>query len=345
MAKTIANIVAGAVGNKTTNSVTISDHHGNLLFSQTEDLLAGTVNSTLEYQQELLNLKVEALYQLLMKIPAYDDAKIVPNLVFDVDQMTECFEEYTVAEGNDQGYLSEDYLYKAINTAGVGGTPGTSSNDEADYMIEEDAANGSTVNITNNKYLPNKRVTNLIKAMGTLRAADSSIAINLISYRTYKQEDLKRQGLLEETTWEDYVLANDNATALEVSEEVYNLVAKSTGLDAANIQILAWEVPIFQAEVKSGWGWSNYLMIILTVLIVALLIFVVFRGSAPVEVTEMEPELSVEQLLATTKENQSLEDIEFSEKSETRRTIEKFVDENPEAVAQLLRNWLTDDWG
>ena len=345
MAKTIANIVAGAVGNKTTNSVTISDHHGNLLFSQTEDLLAGTVNSTLEYQQELSNLKVEALYQLLMKIPAYDDAKIVPNLLFDMDQMTECFEEYTVAEGNDQGYLSEDYLYKAINTAGVGGTPGTSSNDEADYMIEEDAANGSTVNITNNKYLPNKRVTNLIKAMGTLRAADSSIAINLISYRTYKQEDLKRQGLLEETTWEDYVLANDNATALEVSEEVYNLVAKSTGLDAANIQILAWEVPIFQAEVKSGWGWSNYLMIILTVLIVALLIFVVFRGSAPVEVTEMEPELSVEQLLATTKENQSLEDIEFSEKSETRRTIEKFVDENPEAVAQLLRNWLTDDWG
>jgi len=24
---------------------------------------------------------------------------------------------------------------------------------------------------------------------------------------------------------------------------------------------------------------------------------------------------------------------------------EKFVDENPEAVAQLLRNWLNDDWG
>ena len=88
MAKTIANIVAGAVGNKTTNSVTISDHHGNLLFSQTEDLLAGTVNSTLEYQQELSNLKVEALYQLLMKIPAYEDAKIVPNLLFDMDQMT-----------------------------------------------------------------------------------------------------------------------------------------------------------------------------------------------------------------------------------------------------------------
>ena len=43
-------------------------------------------------------------------------------------------------------------------------------------------------------------------------------------------------------------------------------------------------------------------------------------------------------------ENQSLDDIEFSEKSETRRMIDKFVDENPEAVAQLLRNWLNEDW-
>ena len=63
------------------------------------------------------------------------------------------------------------------------------------------------------------------------------------------------------------------------------------------------------------------------------------------DVTELEPELSVEQLLATTKENQSLEDIEFGEVSETRKMIEKFVDENPEAVAQLLRNWINEDWG
>jgi flagellar M-ring protein FliF len=64
----------------------------------------------------------------------------------------------------------------------------------------------------------------------------------------------------------------------------------------------------------------------------------------PVEVTELEPELSVEALLATTKENQTLEDIEFSDKSATRQQIERFVDENPEEVALLLRNWLNDEW-
>ena len=61
---------------------------------------------------------------------------------------------------------------------------------------------------------------------------------------------------------------------------------------------------------------------------------------------ELEPELSVETLLQTTKENEeeNLEDIGFKEKSEARVLIEKFVEEKPEAVASLLRNWLNEDW-
>ena len=75
-----------------------------------------------------------------------------------------------------------------------------------------------------------------------------------------------------------------------------------------------------------------------------LLLFVVFRSMKPQAVIETEPELSVEALLATTKENQTLDDIEFSDKSASKQQIEKFVDENPEAVVALLRNWLNDDW-
>ena len=88
-------------------------------------------------------------------------------------------------------------------------------------------------------------------------------------------------------------------------------------------------------------------MVILTLLIAGLLVFVIIKGTSPVEVTELEPELSVEDLLATTQEDdkQNLDEIELSDKSETRQLIEKFVDENPEAVALLLRNWINEDWG
>ena len=108
------------------------------------------------------------------------------------------------------------------------------------------------------------------------------------------------------------------------------------------------EKPVFEAKEASSFGdnVTNYLMVILTVLIAGLLIFVIIKGTSPVEVTEMEPELSVEDLLATTQDNvQTLEEIELEDKSDTRIMIEKFVDENPEAVALLLRNWINEDWG
>lgn len=129
-----------------------------------------------------------------------------------------------------------------------------------------------------------------------------------------------------------------------VSTDEINLISAATGVSANKITVLAYNVPQFVSSTKSSNGISNYLMIILTVLIIALLIFVILRGASPLAAEDEEPELSVEQLLATTKENQSLDDIEFSDKSETRKMIEKFVDENPEAVAQLLRNWLNDEW-
>ena len=63
------------------------------------------------------------------------------------------------------------------------------------------------------------------------------------------------------------------------------------------------------------------------------------------QVQEPEAELSVENLLESTKESQeALADIGYSEKSETRILIEKFVEQNPEAAASLLRNWLNEDW-
>ena len=60
----------------------------------------------------------------------------------------------------------------------------------------------------------------------------------------------------------------------------------------------------------------------------------------------MEPELSVESLVESTREldEAELDEIEFQEKSDARLLIEKFVDEKPEAVASLLRNWLNEDW-
>ena len=61
-------------------------------------------------------------------------------------------------------------------------------------------------------------------------------------------------------------------------------------------------------------------------------------------VPEDQEELSLDSLLQSTQETE-LEEIDAEGKSEVSLLIEKFVEENPDAVANLLRNWLQEDWG
>jgi flagellar M-ring protein FliF len=143
---------------------------------------------------------------------------------------------------------------------------------------------------------------------------------------------------------EEYIALQPKSEEVEVDPKWYGHFSEVTGIPEDRISISITDVFNYIETPAGETDWSLILKIILAAMIIGLLVFVVFRGMSPVQVTEIEPELSVEQLLATTKENQSLDDIEFSEKSETKRMIEKFVDENPDAVANLLRNWLQDEW-
>ena len=93
---------------------------------------------------------------------------------------------------------------------------------------------------------------------------------------------------------------------------------------------------------------SVFLIILLTCfilgIILALLAFVVIMSLRTKKEVEEEEELMVEDLLQST-QMEELENIELEQKSEARKLIESFVEENPEAVATLLRNWLDEDWG
>ena len=61
-------------------------------------------------------------------------------------------------------------------------------------------------------------------------------------------------------------------------------------------------------------------------------------------VVEEEEEISIEDILKSTPPEE-LEEIGVEDKSEARKIVEKFVEDNPEAAANLLRNWLSEDWG
>ena len=346
-AQGLAKMLAGAVGNTSTEKITIIDSEANVLFDGADESgLGGTINTAAEFKERLRNTFQQRVRDVLLEC-GYDNVEVgAENLQFNMDKITEMKTNYTAAEGQEQGLYKSTYEYSATGSNAAAGVPGTDSNDESiDYDIETNGSSNSEVKLNKADYLPNQEVKNIEYEIGSVNHASSSIAVVLTKYKIYNQETVESNGTLNGLTWKEFVEQNNTRTEIEVEEGIPNLISQLTGVAENKIGVKVFEQPIFNDTVKQPKDFSNYLMIILAVLIVALLAFVVIRSTAPVTVTETEPELSVEDLLATTKENVQLEDIELNEKSETRKLIEKFVDENPEAVAQLLRNWLNDDWG
>ena len=179
---------------------------------------------------------------------------------------------------------------------------------------------------------------------GAIDLSKSSISIALIRYRELREEDAENRGLLEGISWEEYKANNSEDIKLEVDPDYYKLVATACGISEDRITIIAYESPIFYDEEGMAISGSTILSVVMFVLILALLAFVVLRSMGFRKRDAKEEDLSVEDLLQSMPE-QEYEDIDVEAKSETRKLIEKFVDDNPEAAAALLRNWLNEDWG
>lgn len=344
-AETIANAVASAIGNQDAKKVMVADQYGNFLYGGDEDLYSGiSLKNTADYKEKLRNTFINNLYGVLIKND-FDDAEIAPHLEFDMNVVEELYKEYSAPEGMEQGLYTYSKNSKSENNnSSDGGVPGTSSNDGITYEMPDANASSSSSESSEYQYSPNEKQTNTKYEVGAVLPEESSVSIVLTRVDNISQESLQKDGALNGITFEEYAKQNSRLQPLTVDPSLIPLVSNATGVPEDKITITAFIRPVFIPTVKTPRSLTDYLQIALVVLIVGLLIFVVFKSVRPVEVTELEPELSVEQLLATTKENQSIEDIEFNEVSEVRRMIEKFVDEKPEAVAQLLRNWLNEDW-
>ncbi len=239
------------------------------------------------------------------------------------------------------------YIYSSSgNSTDGSGIPGTDSNaDTTTYAIENGGGSESQTDITEKDYALNKTVTSKVKGVGTIVPDESSVTVTLNKFVYHKQALLEESGgALENTTWEQYQEDNNNTQVIEVDPNIQKLVANAANLSENNVFVMAYEVHQFEPKPLVEDRIADYIPVIIIVLMIALLGYAVYKGTEPVEITEVEPELSVEDMLATTKVTEELEAIEFDDKSEARVQIEKFVEENPEAVAQLLRNWLNEDW-
>lgn len=343
----LARWIATAVGNDNMDDVSILDTAGNVLFAGGDSSTSvGAASSQLSYKTKAENMVKSQIKDVVLGTGVFDSASVGLNLDISFDEREEVDNNYYTEEGMEHGPVASERIFEQESTGADGGVPGTDTNGEdTTYVLPDGTTNSQTTSDTDRQYNTSNRVTTTKGGLGDINYENSSATVVVNQYRNYSERALRASGELDDMSFDEFVAANREKVKLDVDPDFIQMVSKATGFSEDNIVIVAYEVPFFEYADSGNRDFFDYLPIIIAVIIMLMLGYVVFRSTRREQVEEVEPELSVESLLASTKEAQdNLEDIGFSEKSETRILIEKFVDENPEAVASLLRNWLNEEW-
>ncbi len=342
----IASFIANSVQGLEVDRIAIMDSKGNPLNVESPDALSNNTKYKVESQKTADKI---ATAQTMLQ-PIFDDVRVAANLNFDWSKLQENTTTYTPIEGTTKGIVNEVNAETAEVTNGTTGVePGLTNNGGQVPQYNTDNGNNSTANTnkSSTKYLVNQSDKSVEKSPGDINYDASSLSIIVYNNKVYREADAKTKGLLANQTWDEYKdQIKSNLVKLNIDQGIIDSVSNSTGIK--NISIVGYEKPEFVDVVKPNIPIETIIMVAILVLLIALLAYGLIRRTEPEEVIETEPELSVEELLVSTqqqqKQQEEVKDIEYAEESEVKRQLEKFVIEKPEQVAQLLRNWLSDEW-
>lgn len=346
--ESIARFVATSVQNLQLKNVTVIDSVGRMLFNgeSQSGSIGGVTGSDYELQKELVvrnNVR-----SILLSAGEFDDAFVTVDLVIDFDQLQKTTETHKTLDGTNTGILESQDLYTEESTnSDAGGTPGTDSNGVTDTLTQSGGQSNVTIEERKTNYKFDTEVATAVKAIGGVLYDQSTVTVSLTKYKLYDQAILEKQANspLANTTWAEYkfsIIDQGRTKIATIDPDIIDIVKIASNI--SNVKVIAYEVPRFIDKVDEPKGSSDYVLIGIIVVMILLLGYAVYKGTEPVEIKDLEPELSVEDMLATTKQTADLDSIEFDGKSDARVQIEKFVDHNPDAVALLLRNWLNEDW-
>ena len=187
---------------------------------------------------------------------------------------------------------------------------------------------------------------------GEFLAGNSSAAITLTSHYVFYEEIEAELGSLDEMSWLQWQAERGTGGIIadpDFIEELIAHVANATGIPEISIMI-QYRNHFIDREI-TPLPIAEIILFSLVLIFVILLAFLLIRRTSPDIIEEIEPELSVEDMLVSSRlederaaEIERLAEIQYNADSQVKEQIDKFAVEMPESVAQLLRNWINEDW-
>lgn len=318
----IKNLVAGSASIKPEN-VIITDDEGRLLDGINKD--SATSETQFRIKQNLETRINDSIRNFLANIYGYDNVDVLSSVKINLDSEKRTEKIFSPPiEGSEEGIVRSTEEMQEDYTGGLAiGPPGERDNTQ-DYDLPENHGESSSraSKIINNEI--NEINREISKTPGQVESITVAVLIN---------EKSLPEGEL----------------TLEKSEEISNLIYAATGLDTKSVKVIAEEFTQREMEeTKPGLESipKNYILIILGLLLLGFIIYKLLTRRKEEERARIHLESSLlndDEVKTDKSIGEDFQELDFElEESNMKKQIDKFIDEKPYAVAQLLRNWLNE---
>jgi len=280
-------------------------------------------NSQYELKNEIENKLKNDLVEFLENIYGGKNVKVMPSIELDFDSQETISEVFQAPNENENLGLirSMSTVLEDVIGESSGGAPGTDSNG-ANTQYNEGTNGDSTYKKSseNLNYELNKINTKIIKARGTISNISLAVIINT---------KVLKDGILTE----------------EHKNQIEKLVSASAGLNAKVVEVSGMEFvdELEQFDLVSSTDKSKTFNIFLIVGIALIFIIII---TLVVVFMRKKSKIREDELVQKVEEQQEvLDEIKTQEDdaSSPKYQINKFIDKNPAAVAQLLKSWLNEN--
>lgn len=267
---------------------------------------------------------------------SFDSLTVTANVVLDFDKEKTQSKIITNPSGMDGGaVVSSETQDETVKNGTASGQPGLQSNPGTTTTYPTGTSGNSDYSNKTAKtnFAYDETMRDQEKATGKLMPQESGLAISLW-YGKKVADDTK----MDQAFIDGIKLAASNATGIPAANIAVNK------LKLAQPDVVETTLNDTIKQLISDYGFFALMLL----LIIGMLIMAIPRKKSQV------PGVLGEEMAAATAgvgpkfvipdPGEPLPEIELEERSEIKKQIDKFVKQKPDAVAQLLRNWLSDEW-
>jgi len=329
-----ARVVAASIGIPQENITIVDENLNPLNISQSDLSYDANTQEEMRRNRELeLEQKVYKHFKIGIAQNAYfDTMSVTVSAKLDFDTLNSTEIQYIAPDTEGEGFIkTQETLEEKMEGSQAGEAPGLDSNPgTATYQVGSGGVSSYKKEHNIEERIFNEKQIESRKALGKLVPEETKASITL---------------------WYGHRVETADALTSEYIEQIKQDAGYAMGIPTSNISV---SIQKLASEVVSDIEPSEFenfvekygLYILMAILLAIMAILMIPRKKKAEE--EMIPEALGEAALAGTQftvpdSTQKLPDIDLEEKDEFKRQITRFVETKPDAVAQLLRNWLSED--